>query len=45
MKQTLRRMIEDLKEKILEVKKVKVCIGKDKKPIPKDDEIIFHIDF
>lgn len=31
-------------EKILEVKAIKILIGKNKKPIDKENEIIFHID-
>lgn len=31
-------------ERILEVKAIKVLVGKQYKPIDKEDEIIFHID-
>lgn len=43
--ETVRQRLERLSAKILEVKKVQIVIGNDKKPKDKDDVIIFHIDF
>lgn len=39
-----KQRIQDLSTKVLEVKKIKVVVGKEKKPIDKQDEIIFWID-
>lgn len=41
---TVKQMLKELTQKILETKSIKVCIGKDKKPIDKEEDIIFHID-
>lgn len=41
---TINQQLKELAEKVLETKSIKVCVGKEKKPIDKDDEIIFHID-
>lgn len=43
-KKTLKQMWHEIAEKILEVKIIKICIGKEKRPIDKENEIIFHID-
>lgn len=45
MRKTLSQLVYELKDKVLEVKKVQIVIGRDKKPIPKEGVIIFHIDF
>ncbi len=42
--ETTKQMIYRLATEILEVKKVQIVIGKEKKPIDKPDVIIFHID-
>jgi len=34
----------ELTQRILETKTIKVAIGREKRPIDKEDEIIFHID-
>jgi hypothetical protein len=41
---SLKQRLINLSDKILEIKVVKLVIGKEKKPIDKPDEIIFHID-
>lgn len=41
---TLKQRLLALSEKVLEVKTVKIVIGAEKRPIDKQDEIIFHID-
>jgi hypothetical protein len=43
-KKTLKALVYELAEKVIEVKKIKVLVGKNKKPLPKEGEIIFHID-
>lgn len=46
MKQeTVKQKLDKLTEQVLEVKKIKVAIGANKKPIDEKDVIIFHIDF
>ncbi len=42
--ESIRQRLVRLSEKILEVKKVQIVVGKDKKPIDRDDVIIFHVD-
>ena len=42
--ETVRQRIARLSEEIFDVRVVKVAVGKEKKPIDKPDEIIFHID-
>ena len=42
--ETVRQRLARLSEEIFDVRVVKVAVGKDKKPIDKPDEIIFHID-
>ena len=44
MFQTIQQLLKQAVEQVLEIKKVKVLVGKHKKPIDKPDEIIFHID-
>lgn len=39
----IKRLLRIYKE-ILDIKVVKIVVGKHKKPIDKPDEIIFHID-
>jgi hypothetical protein len=41
----MKQKLEELCEKVLEVKKIQVAIGAHKKPKDKEDVIIFHIDF
>lgn len=41
---TPKQRVLKIAEEVLEVKKVQIVIGADKKPIDKDDVIIFHID-
>ena len=40
----LKKLIENLKAQLVEYKVIKVLVGKNKKPVDKPDEIIFHID-
>jgi hypothetical protein len=42
--ESIKNRLKKLTDKILEVKKVQIAIGKDKKPIDKPGVIIFHID-
>ena len=42
--QTLQARLAKLAEKILEMKVIKIAIGRNKRPIDKQNEIIFHID-
>lgn len=41
---SIKRLIETIKAKLINYKNVKVLIGKNKRPIDSDGEIIFHID-
>lgn len=41
---TLKAQVLELAEKIIETKEVLVLVGKNKKPVDRDDAIIFHID-
>lgn len=41
---SVKQLAAELAQKLLEIKKVLVLIGKNKKPVDKDDAIIFHID-
>jgi hypothetical protein len=42
--ESIKQRLQKLADKILEVKKVQIAVGKDKKPIDKPGVIIFHID-
>jgi hypothetical protein len=42
--ETVKQRLIRLSEQILEVKAVKIVIGKNKKPIDRPDIIIFHVD-
>lgn len=44
MTKTPKQMLLELAGKILEVKSVLVLVGKEKKPVDRNDAIIFHID-
>lgn len=44
-KESLKLRIEKAFELVKASQKFKICIGKEKKPIDKENEIIFHIDF
>jgi len=43
-KQSLKQRLFALSDAILKTKVIKIVIGKDKRPIDKPGEIIFHID-
>jgi len=42
--QNNRIRLKKICEQVLEVKTIKIVIGRHKRPIDKEDEIIFHID-
>ena len=44
LKLTPNQRMYELIDNALEVKVVKICVGKHKRPIDKKEEIIFHID-
>ncbi|CAB4240869.1 hypothetical protein UFOVP23_30 [uncultured Caudovirales phage] len=44
LKKPLPKLIEEIRGMLTGTKIIKVAIGKDKKPIDKPDELIFHID-